>query len=149
MPGRYELIDIVWRELESKNVSAIVCLVENEEIRLKSTEYAQALETGAIPCPVLRFEVPDRSAPANRDDFWLLAREIAARLSAGQSVLVHCAGGVGRTAMFAACVLVALGESESAARGVISRAGSTVETTSQREVVAWCAGQRRTLRGEG
>jgi len=46
-------------------------------------------------------------------------------------VLIHCAGGVGRTAMLAISVLLALGEPMNEAESVVSRAGSTVETTPQ------------------
>jgi protein-tyrosine phosphatase len=54
------------------------------------------------------------------------------RLQSGEAVLVHCAGGVGRTAMLAVSILVALGEPVDDARMAVSRAGSTVETASQR-----------------
>ena len=141
MPGRYEMLESVWKQVRSENVAAIVCLAEKDEIREKSVEYARALDAGTIPCPVLRFEVPDRAAAADREGFWNFSRELARRLSAGQTVLVHCAGGVGRTAMLAICVLIALGEAAGDARRLVSRAGSTVETTPQRELIAWCAEQ--------
>jgi protein-tyrosine phosphatase len=54
-------------------------------------------------------------------------------------VLIHCAGGVGRTAMLAVSVLLALGEPIAAAESLVSRAGSTVETMAQIEMLSWCA----------
>ena len=122
-------------------VRAIVCLAEKDELQEKSSEYAQALEAGTVPCLVLPFEIPDRGAPEDRDAFWTLAGDVAKRLQSGEAVLIHCAGGIGRTATLAICVLLALGEPVSNARSVVSRAGSTVETASQSKIISWCASQ--------
>jgi protein-tyrosine phosphatase len=142
MPGRYEAIESVWDQLTHEAVSVIVCLVEKDEIREKSSEYARALEDGAVPCLVLPFEIPDRGAPEDRETFWALAGDVAKRLHSGEAVLIHCAGGVGRTALLAVCVLLALGEPASNARSAVSRAGSTVETAPQSELISWCASQK-------
>lgn len=104
-----------------------------------SCEYARALEAGTVPCSVLHFAIPDRGAPGNRDAFWALAGDVAKRLKSGEVVLIHCAGGVGRTATLAICVLLALGEAVNEARHVVSRAGSTVETAPQSQLLSWCA----------
>jgi len=141
MPGRYEAIERAWQQVKSEAVGAIVCLAERYEIRLKSSQYAEALETGTIPCPVLPFEIREGGVPADRDAFWALANDVANRLQSGEGVLIHCAGGVGRTAMLAISVLLALGEPMDKAESVVSRAGSLVETTSQIEMLSWCAGK--------
>lgn len=139
MPGRYEAIESVWNQLRKEAVSAIVCLAEKDELHMKSSEYARALEAGTVPCSVFFFEIPDRGAPDDRDGFWALAGDVAKRLQSGEAVLIHCAGGVGRTAMLAASVLLALGEPASDARSAVSRAGSTVETAPQSQLISWCA----------
>ena len=139
MPGRYEAIEKVWHHVRSEDVRAIVCLTDQAEIREKSSEYAEALEAGTVPCSVLLFEIPDRGAPEDRDGFWILASDVARRLQSGEAVLIHCAGGVGRTATLAISVLLALGQPASEARTIGSRAGSTVETTPQSSLIAWCA----------
>ena len=139
MPGRYEAIEKVWHHVRGENVGAIVCLTEQSEIREKSIEYAQALDAGKVPCSVVSFEIPDRGAPDDRDGFWALAGNIAQRLQSGEAVLIHCAGGVGRTATLAISVLLALGQPASEARASVSRAGSTVETATQSSLIAWCA----------
>jgi protein-tyrosine phosphatase len=77
--------------------------------------------------------------PEDRDAFWALANDVANRLQSGEAVLIHCAGGVGRTAMLAISVLLALGESMNEAESVVSRAGSLVETMPQIEMLSWCA----------
>jgi protein-tyrosine phosphatase len=142
MPGRYEAMESVWNQVRNEAVCAIVCLAEKDELQEKSSEYAQALEAGTVPCSVLLFEIPDRGVPEDRDSFWALAGNVAKQLQSGEAVLIHCAGGVGRTATLAICVLLALGEPASDARSVVSRAGSTVETASQRELISWCASQK-------
>ena len=53
-------------------------------------------------------------------------------------VLIHCAGGLGRTAMLAVSVLLVLGEPMNEVSAV-SRAGSMVETMPQIEMLSWCA----------
>jgi len=139
MPGRYETIESVWHQVRNQAVCAIVCLAEKDEIHEKSFEYAQALEAGTVPCSVLPFGIPDRGAPEDRDAFWVLAGEVANRLQRGETMLIHCAGGVGRTATLAVCVLLALGEPASEARSAVSRAGSTIETAPQSALISWCA----------
>src|SRR5512132_2030937 len=143
MPGRYESLERVWQQVRSDAVRAIVCLTDRTELQEKSSEYAQALESGAVPCLVLPFEIPDRGAPEDREEFWLLAVEIARRLGIGETILIHCAGGVGRTALLAVCVLLALGQPADEARSTVSLAGSTVETAPQSRLIAWCAAKAR------
>lgn len=139
MPGRYEALARVWQQVRDDGVEAIVCLTERDEIHQKSYEYAQALADGSVPCAVLPFEIPDRGAPADRDGFFTLVGAVADRLRRGESVLIHCAGGVGRTALLAISVLLVLGQSVGEARSAVSRAGSTVETAPQSNLIAWCA----------
>ena len=142
MPGRFEAIESVWHQLRNEKVHAIVCLTEKYEIHHKSSKYAEALESETVPCSVLPFEVREGGVPENRDAFWALANDVANRLQSGEAVLIHCAGGVGRTAMLAVSVLIALGESINEAESVVSRAGSIVETTPQIEMLSWCASKQ-------
>jgi protein-tyrosine phosphatase len=139
MPGRFEALESVWHQLRSEAIGAIVCLTEQYEIALKSAKYAEALEAGSVPCSVVCFEIREGGVPEDREAFWTLANSVAQRLRSGDAVLVHCAGGVGRTAMFGTAVLLALGEPRPEAEGMISRAGSIVETMAQIEMLSWCA----------
>ncbi len=141
MPGRFETIEKVWQQAKIDAVGAIVCLTEGYEIRLKSSKYADALETGTVPCAVVPFEIREGGVPADRNAFWALANHLANRLRSGEALLIHCAGGVGRTAMLAVSVLLALGESFNEAESAVSRAGSIVETMPQIEMLSWCVAQ--------
>src|SRR5678815_1191323 len=118
MPGRFESLERVWHQIESDAIGAIVCLTEEYEIRAKSAAYADALETNSVPCSVLPFQIREGGIPKDRQAFWALANDLAKRLRAGEALLIHCAGGVGRTAMLAVSVLLALGESASDARSL-------------------------------
>jgi protein-tyrosine phosphatase len=129
--------------VRNEPVGAIVCLTEKYEIRMKSSKYAEALETGTVPCSVLPFEIREGGVPEDRDAFWALANDIANRLQSSEAVLIHCAGGVGRTAMLAVSVLLALGEPMNEAESVVSLAGSMVETTPQIEMLSWCASRKQ------
>ena len=139
MPGRFEAIERVWHQVRSDDVGAIVCLTESFEIQLKSSAYAKALDAGTVPCSVVPYEIREGGVPEDRESFWTLANDIADRLQSGQAVLIHCAGGVGRTAMLAVSVLMALGEPMTEAESLVSQAGSTVETMVQMEMLSWCA----------
>jgi protein-tyrosine phosphatase len=87
------------------------------------------------------FEIREGGAPVDRDAVWVLANDLANRLRSGEALLIHCAGGVGRTAMLAVSVLLALGEPFKEAESAVSRAGSIVETMPQIEMLSWCAAQ--------
>ncbi len=141
MPGRFEALEKVWQQIQSEAVEAIVCLNEPHELQLKSWRYAEALENGEVPCAVVAFEISEGGIPVDRGAFWRLAIDLAGRLRAGKGVLVHCAGGVGRTAMLSVSVLLALGLPLEEAERTISRAGSIVETIAQIEMLSWCAAQ--------
>ncbi|HSE85660.1 MAG TPA: phosphatase [Candidatus Binatia bacterium] len=141
MPGRFEAIERAWQQVKSEAVGAIVCLAEQYEICLKSSAYAEALEGGTVPCSVLPLEIREGGVPEDRNGFWALANDVANRLQSGEAVLIHCAGGLGRTAMMAISVLLALGEPMKEAESAVSRAGSMVETMPQIELLSWCASQ--------
>ena len=141
MPGRFESLERVWHQIKSEAVGAIVCLTEEYEIRAKSAAYADALESDSVPCTVLPFQIREGGIPKDREAFWALANDLARRLRAGEALLIHCAGGVGRTAMLAVSILLALGEPLAEAENAVSRAGSIVETMPQIQMLSWCASQ--------
>ena len=143
MPGRQEALDTVWNQVSQGAVRVIVCLAPTHDIREKSPAYGRAIDSGAVPCQLLPFEIPDYGVPKDRGEFWKLARAVATRLRTGEAVLIHCGAGIGRTGTLAACVLIALGETVSSAQEAVSQAGSGAERAPQRELISWCATQVR------
>ena len=141
MPGRYEPLDHTWEHVKAQRIAAIVCLAGNDEISVKSPAYYQALQGGTVPCPVIRFEIPDYDVPEDRDVFLSLARDVARRLLAAENILIHCGAGVGRSGTLAQCVLLALGQTLDAAYNAVADVGSWAETPQQRGLIRWCAAE--------
>ncbi|HEU4410584.1 MAG TPA: tyrosine-protein phosphatase [Polyangiaceae bacterium] len=78
-------------------------------------------------------------APADRAHHQLArtARELAARLGEGESVLIHCAAGLHRTGMLAYAVLRSLGLSPEGARATIAEARPETAEAMREHHVAW------------
>lgn len=83
------------------------------------------------------FAIPDQRTPTQREAEPLVA-SLAASLAAGESVVLACMGGLGRSGMIAACVLRALGLSadDAIARIREARGPRAIETTLQEAFVS-------------
>ncbi|MGJ5116975.1 phosphatase domain-containing protein [Bradyrhizobium oligotrophicum] len=55
------------------------------------------------------FPIPDRGLPESCSAAAGLAQDLAARLTDGATILIHCRAGIGRSAVIAACVMIRLG----------------------------------------
>jgi len=106
LPGRYEEYARFQREAKTLRISCIVCLCPLEEIQRKSAEYGTAIAVGDYPCPTMIFHpVEDYSEPDDPLIFDEMCVGLAMQLRAGARVLIHCAGGVGRTGLAVESVL--------------------------------------------
>ncbi len=87
------------------------------------------------------FPIPDRSVPASRNAALALVHQLEQALAEGERIAVHCRQGIGRSALLAACVLVAVGEEpETAFQRISTARGCAVpETAEQQEWVKACA----------
>jgi protein-tyrosine phosphatase len=141
MPGRFEPFASAKAKIVQSGVDRVVCLAPLEEVRQKSTEYACAIEQGALPWAHEAFGVPDYQAPKDLEAFLRLTQSVARRLRSGESILIHCGAGIGRTGTLAVCVLMALGVAEPQARKNVANAGSGPERPSQEDVIRWMAHQ--------
>ncbi len=139
MPGRCGDLSAFLDELGKRRMDMVVCLAEEREIRRKSPAYARLRATEGLPCETRDLPIPDFDVPADRDAFRQLALEIARLVRSGSRVLIHCAGGVGRTGTLASCVLLAMGYDLDEAKRRVAGAGSRPETETQRELVRWFA----------
>jgi len=88
----------------------------------------------------MSFPIPDRSVPASRNAALALGHQLEQALAAGERIAVHCRQGIGRSALLAACVLVAAGEEpETAFQHISAARGCAVpETVEQQEWVKAC-----------
>ena len=83
----------------------------------------------------ISFPISDYGVPASVDDFSILTADIFQQLGQGTNVLLHCRGGVGRSGLLAAGVLLQAGlDVEQAFASVSAKRGIRVpETTQQRD----------------
>lgn len=91
------------------------------------------------------FPITDVAAPHLQEmgDFGALVDQIIARLRAGETVVVHCRGGLGRSGLVAASVLAALGHPADRAIALVraARDGAVEVTAQERWVHAFAASE--------
>lgn len=119
-----------WREA---GVDVVVSLLEPEEI----ADFDLAAEEELAHSNRIAFRslpIADRGVPASREAAIALVDALADELRAGKNVAIHCRQGIGRAALVAASVLVALGlEADVAVQRATTARGRTVpETPEQR-----------------
>ncbi len=134
-----DLEDDLKRLREEYGVGVLVSLMERDEYSdLQIPELFQKAEQQGMA--VLYLPIPDYGVPnaSEDDDYRPFIEDIADRIEEGETVIVHCRGGLGRSGMVAASVLVALGHSAEDALGTVrgAREGA-VETPDQEDRVRW------------
>lgn len=122
-------------------VDCIVSLLEPAEVsELDLQHEAELCQKAGVE--FLQFPIPDRGVPQSGEELSALVESLVLRLREGRGVAIHCRIGVGRSAVVAACVLVALGRPiESAWQSIeTARRMSVPDTPEQRAWVAtFCA----------
>ena len=133
MPGRNETLDAFLMQASKNEIDLVVCLAADEELSRLSPDYALCVKEDTFPFERKSFVIEDFGVPSNLESFIDFAADLAQGILAGQSVLVHCAAGIGRTGLVAASVLMQLGYPIQEAISVISEAGSSPEIGEQGE----------------
>jgi protein-tyrosine phosphatase len=133
MPGRFEAMEVFFKEIEEVGVGHVVCLVSDEEIARKSPDYLAAIQRDEVPAKLWRCEIPDYGLPENPDTLIQTLDLIRNRLDAGESVVIHCAAGHGRTGLASTLLLTRMGMPLDQAIETISLAGSAPDTQAQRD----------------
>lgn len=137
MPGRFESWSAFQVEAQSSRLSRVVCLTPRSELAALSPAYHAAVEQGTVPFHWSCVPMPNFGVPGDPIGFRREVAQIAQALRDGESVLLHCAAGIGRTGSTAACVLKALGVSTQEALQRTFDAGSNPENAQQSGLVEW------------
>jgi protein-tyrosine phosphatase len=121
------------RGLKEQGVEWLVCLLEVWEMRaLGLTEEDLLCEKHGIG--FLRFPIPDFGVPEDRSQFLELVKFLSAKLAGGAHVVIHCHGGVGRSSVVAAGVLLERGVTAEQVFELIGRyRGKRVPETREQE----------------
>lgn len=131
MPGRDEAWDEFLRLADAAGLTRIVCLTPLAEIAARSPSYLAAIEQHRLPCPIEMLAMADFGVSDDALAFQRQVRGLAQRLRDGESLLLHCAWGIGRTGTVAACLLKALGLDSAAALARVQAAGSNPQSALQ------------------
>ncbi len=133
MPGRFEPLADFFDQIRAARVNHIVCLVSDEEIAKKSPSYLTAIKNGEIPALLRRLPIPDYGIPDQLDKIATELDRLRSLLGGGESVVIHCAAGHGRTGMVATLLLLRMGLPLGEAAAIIRQAGSAPDTPEQRK----------------
>ena len=120
---------------ESFGANVLVSLLGDAELgELGIANLAWVASTRGIR--TWQLPIVDGSAPENAERVLQLVRGALAVLETGETVVVHCRGGLGRSGLFAACCLVALGHDPRAAMHIVRKARpGAVETLVQERFI--------------
>ena len=123
--------------LRANGVGRLVSLLTTEEMRTLALEDEGPLceENGLV---FQRFAVTDRGVPTDVCAFADLVDEVGAALDAGENVVAHCWGGVGRSGLLACALLCRRGVSPAAASASVSRhrGVASPETSAQQQFLS-------------
>lgn len=131
MPGRDEDWDDFLAHAARAGLSRIVCLTPLREIAARSPDYLLAIEQDRLPCAIEMLAMADYGVSDDALLFQQQVRGLAERLRGGESLLLHCAWGIGRTGTLAACLLKTLGLDTEAALARVQAAGSNPQSALQ------------------
>jgi protein-tyrosine phosphatase len=133
-PPGHDQLRAATHDIRALPTQHLVSLLTSEEItRLGLNAEAELFE--ALGGQFQNFSIPDRGIPNHAHDFLVLGGILLDALTAGEGVLIHCWGGVGRSGLLACSILCLSGV---APRGAIdtvttSRGLTSPETQVQRD----------------
>lgn len=115
--------------------TVFVSLMEDFEYRRFgiSSLFREVRERGA---QVVHYPIVDVSVPTSPATFRVLVERLYALVQTGERIFVHCKGGLGRTGLVVACLLVRLGHSApEAVRITRETRKGTIQTRTQEQWV--------------
>ena len=122
----------------------VVTLIEDHEFQMLSVQTLErdmrALGMDWLHLPILDVSIPDHRF----EDAWVLeGLKLHKRLDCGERILIHCRGGLGRTGLVAARILVERGcDPQIAIRRIRAVRRHAIETPAQERYVLACKSRR-------
>jgi protein-tyrosine phosphatase len=120
-----------------QDIHRVVSLLEPEEAASLGLAREPSL-CRAHGIAFVSFPIPDFGVPTSVPDAAELAGNLSDGIARAQAVMLHCRGGVGRSSLLAACILVVSGHATERAFEMIAaaRGVGVPETPAQRDWVA-------------
>lgn len=117
--------------LVAEGITTAACLLGPAGMVPLEAAYART------PLNVLRFPIADFGVPTDAVAFRAFLQVLLERLGAGESIYLHCQGGIGRTGTALACLFILAGESPATAIATVRARyrPDAVETSAQRRFV--------------
>lgn len=122
--------------LVQQRVARLLCLLTDDELGWAGVENIASV-AGALGIVFKQYPIRDQGVPGS-DDAKALVEWCLDACNAGDAVVVHCMGGLGRSGLIAACVLVATGAPADEAIDAVRRARGkrAIENREQERFVA-------------
>lgn len=135
MPGRSEPWPAFLDEARRARLDFAVCLNPLDEITELSPSYHQAIVGNTLPFRWLHLPMNNFGLAQQLQAFRGGVEQVTEAVQRGESVLIHCAAGIGRTGSLVACVLKNLGAPRDEALAAVRAAGSSPESAVQTGLV--------------
>ena len=133
-PRGGDWLEVELKRMKQSGIQTIVSMLEREEAEsLGLAEEENAAREAGLN--FLSYPIPDRTTPADLPFFRVFASGLAARVSKGERVGIHCRGSIGRASIAAACTMIHLGLNAKPALAAIeaARGCEIPDTEEQRE----------------
>lgn len=138
LPGRKDFSRDLWADVEEikrQGVSKIVNLISHDEYNYFGVNKLDEAYTKA-DFDVLHLPILDQMTPSLKEAHHCIDT-ISKWVKAGEKVMIHCAGGLGRSGLIAACYLKSIGYDSNTAIDIVrtSRSPRAIESKQQEEFV--------------
>lgn len=121
----------MWHSWESKIIEKL-CINKNIDIIFNVLENSHGNINNSIE---IHSPIEDFSVPSNIESFKVLLKQVIDQLKNNKIIFIHCYGGIGRTSIAIACILIGIGYSNQDALKIVQDKISGPETQKQIEFI--------------